>query len=108
VDVEGSWWRSGGRVDVERECMWREGGGCGGSVDVEVGWMLRMGGGASQTSHVTMVIQSIHASLVRVGRVVDVEEWRKGGYWERMYVEGRWWMWRKCGCGGRLNVEDGW
>ena len=25
-----------------------------------------------------------------------------------MYVEGRWWMWRKCGCGGRLNVEDGW
>jgi len=37
VDVEGSWWRSGGRVDVERECMWREGGGCGGSVDVEVG-----------------------------------------------------------------------
>ena len=42
--------------------------------------MLRMGGGASQTSHVTMVIQSIHASLVRVGRVVDLEDWRKGGY----------------------------
>ena len=37
VDVEGSWWRSGGRVDVEREWMWREGCGCGGSVDVEVG-----------------------------------------------------------------------
>ena len=35
VDVEGSWWRSGGRVDVEREWMWREGGGCGRSVDVE-------------------------------------------------------------------------
>jgi len=25
-----------------------------------------------------------------------------------MDVEGRLWMWRKCGCGGRLNVEDGW
>ena len=24
------------------------------------------------------------------------------------YVEGRCWMWRKCGCGGRLKVEDGW
>ena len=30
-------WRSGGRVNIERECMWREGGGCGGSVDVEGG-----------------------------------------------------------------------
>ncbi len=38
--------------------------------------MLRMGGGDSQTSHVTMVIQSIHASVVRV---VDVVQWRKSG-----------------------------
>ena len=39
-----------------------------------------LNGGASQTSHVIMVIQSIQASFVHIGRVVDVEEWRKGGY----------------------------
>ena len=43
--------------------MLRMAGGCGGRL-VEEWRMLRMGGGASQTSHVTMVTQTTHASLV--------------------------------------------
>ena len=52
-----------------------------------------------QTSHVTMVTQSIHASLGDVGRVVDVEGswWRSGG---RVDVENV--------CGGKVvDVEGG-
>ena len=45
--------------------MLRMAGGCGGRL-VEEWRMLRMGGGASQTSHVTIVIQSIQASLVLI------------------------------------------
>ena len=60
-----------------------------------------------QTSHVTMVTQSIHASLGDVGRVVDVEGswWRSGGMVD--VEEG--WMLRENVCGGRLvDVEEVW
>ena len=43
MDEEGGWWRSGGIVDVEGR------GGCGGRVDVERRWLRREGGGCGRS-----------------------------------------------------------
>ena len=104
----------GGRVDVERGWMWREGGGCGGRVDVEGGWwMWRKGGCTWATLSTSPTDISLSTGVVTLVTGVILFTWATLSMTPDISLStgaiGGWWMWRKGGCEGRVvDVEGGW